>query len=178
MAPIWDDLKNAFDRSSGSDRDDADDKAEDSTMQSDEPIESETVQQRVVQCVKLGRELPGLEQPPFPGELGRRIYENVSQYAYEMWKEHQTLIINHYGLNLADPQARQVLMQEMEAFFFEDQAEVPEDWVPEDQEATGPAPVPGPQGKGGGSGGPQRKGGGGPFGPQHKGGGPPAPQRK
>ena len=52
----------------------------------------------MVQCVKLGRELPGLEKAPFPGELGDRIYDNVSAQAWDMWKEHQVLLINHYGL--------------------------------------------------------------------------------
>lgn len=123
-------------------------------------------EEHTVQCVKLGQRLPGLEEPPFPGELGQRIYENVSRQAWDMWQEHQTLVINHYGLNLADPRARQLLMEEMEAFLFEDQVEKPEDWVPEDA-AAGAPPVPGPQGKGGAS-----------AAPQSKGGMPPGPQRK
>lgn len=176
MPSFWDDLKSAFDRSADSDPTDTDDSGRQAVTQPDETAAAETEQVRTVQCAKLGRELPGLEQPPFPGELGQRIYENVSRHAYEMWQEHQTLIINHYGLNLADPEARRILMQEMEAFFFEDQVHMPDDWVPEDEEVSGPAPVPGPQGKGGPPG-PQGKGGG-PPGPQGKGGGPPGPQRK
>ncbi|MGE5334071.1 MAG: oxidative damage protection protein [Nitrososphaerota archaeon] len=86
---------------------------------------------RMVQCVKLGRELPGLERPPVPGELGQRIFDNVSQEAWEMWQEHSRLLINHYGLNLADPDARQILRQEMEKFFFGEDAQMPEGWVPE-----------------------------------------------
>ncbi|MCA9833543.1 MAG: oxidative damage protection protein [Thermomicrobiales bacterium] len=73
---------------------------------------------RTVHCVKLGKDLPGLEEPPFPGALGERIYENVSAEAYELWKPHLTTIINHYGLNPADPETRRMLRQEMEAFFF------------------------------------------------------------
>lgn len=73
---------------------------------------------RTVHCAKLGKDLPGLEEPPFPGALGERIYENVSAEAYEMWKPHLTTIINHYGLNPADPETRRMLRQEMEAFFF------------------------------------------------------------
>ena len=61
---------------------------------------------RMVMCVKFGRELPGLEKPPFPGELGQRIFEHVSQQAWDMWPAQSTLIINHYGLNMADPEAR------------------------------------------------------------------------
>jgi Fe-S cluster biosynthesis and repair protein YggX len=124
--------------------------------------------QHMVQCVKLGRRLPGLEEPPFPGELGQRVYENVSRQAWDMWQEHQTLVINHYGLNLADPRARELLMEELEAFLFEDKVDKPEDWVPEDEAASGVPPVPGPQGKGGAPGAPQSKGGG-PAGPQRKG---------
>ena len=73
---------------------------------------------RTVQCVKFGKELPGLEKPPFSGPLGQRIYDNVSADAYAEWKPQLTTIINHYGLNPADPETRQVLREQMEAFFF------------------------------------------------------------
>ncbi|HVL22913.1 MAG TPA: oxidative damage protection protein, partial [Thermomicrobiales bacterium] len=84
---------------------------------------------RLVQCVKLGRELPGLEKPPFPGELGARIYEHVSAEAYAMWQPHMTIMINHYGLNPADPETRRMLRAEMEEFFFGENARMPEGWV-------------------------------------------------
>ena len=77
---------------------------------------------RMVHCAKLGRELPGLEQPPFPGQLGQRIYVHISAEAYAAWLPHLTTIINHYGLNPADPETRQMLRNEMEAFFFGEQA--------------------------------------------------------
>ncbi len=73
---------------------------------------------RMVFCDKLKRELPGLEQLPFPGALGNRIYEHISKQAYEMWPAQQTLIINHYGLTLADPEARKILREQMAEFFF------------------------------------------------------------
>ena len=73
---------------------------------------------RTVHCVKLKKELPGLEEAPFPGELGQRIYEHVSAEAYDLWKPHLTTIINHYGLNPAEPETRKMLRKEMEAFFF------------------------------------------------------------
>lgn len=92
---------------------------------------------RMVQCVKLGRELPGLEQPPFPGELGQRIYENVSAEGYALWQPHMTILINHYGLNPADPETRRVLREQMEEFFFGENARMPEGWVP--PEAGAPA---------------------------------------
>src|SRR6266481_4954401 len=98
---------------------------------------------RMVKCVKLGRELPGLEKPPFPGELGKRIYENISQEAYNMWPAQSTLIINHYGLNMADPESRKILREQMEDFFFGEDAKMPEGWEPEEVGAA-------PQSKGGG----------------------------
>ena len=76
---------------------------------------------RIVHCAKLKKDLPGLETIPFTGELGERIFENVSAEAYEMWKPHLTTIINHYGLNPADPETRQMLRKEMDAFFFGEQ---------------------------------------------------------
>lgn len=86
---------------------------------------------RLVNCVKLGRELPGLERPPFPGPLGQRIFDHVSQQAYQLWPAQATLIINHYGLSLGDPNAQQILMQQMEEFFFGENAKLPEGWTPQ-----------------------------------------------
>jgi Fe-S cluster biosynthesis and repair protein YggX len=85
---------------------------------------------RLVQCVKLGRELPGLDAPPFPGELGQRIYDNVSAQGYALWQPHMTILINHYGLNPADPDTRRILREQMEEFFFGEGAQMPEGWVP------------------------------------------------
>lgn len=95
---------------------------------------------RMVQCVKLGRELPGLAKPPFPGELGQRIYENISQQAWNMWPAQATIVINHYGLSMADPSAQQILMQQMEEFFFGADAQMPEGWSPQGQATKGAAP--------------------------------------
>ena len=110
-----------------------------------------------VHCVKLARELPGLSRQPFPGELGERILENVSAQGWELWREHSTLLINHYGLNLADPSATKMLAEEIEKFFFGEGARVPEDWVPQGQ-GTG-AGIPSMGGKGApmGKGAPARK---------------------
>lgn len=88
---------------------------------------------RLVKCVKLGRELPGLKRPPFPGPLGQRIYEQVSQEGWQLWQQQSVIIINHYGLRLFDKQAQHFLMQQMEAFFFGPGAQLPEDWIPEKQ---------------------------------------------
>lgn len=110
---------------------------------------------RMVHCVKLNRELPGLDRPPMPGELGKRVFENVSQQAWQMWMQQVTILINHYGLNMADPNAQEFLNQQMEEFFFGVGAQMPEDWVPEGQGGKG-----GPSAKGApskGAPGPQRK---------------------
>ncbi|GAB4270524.1 MAG: oxidative damage protection protein [Candidatus Thermofonsia bacterium] len=84
----------------------------------------------VVDCVKLGRELPALERQPFPGELGERIFNNVSAQAWDMWQQQATILINHYGLNMADPNANAFLFEQMEEFFFGEGAQMPEDWTP------------------------------------------------
>ena len=90
---------------------------------------------RMVNCAKLGRELPGLNRPPFGGALGKRVYENISQQAWLLWQDQSTLLINHYGLNLRDPAAQKFLMEQMEQFFFGEGAQLPEDWTPETQPA-------------------------------------------
>jgi len=90
---------------------------------------------RMVNCAKLGRELPGLNRPPFGGALGKRVFENISQEAWALWQDQSTLLINHYGLNLRDPAAQKFLMEQMEQFFFGEGAKLPEDWTPETQSA-------------------------------------------
>lgn len=86
---------------------------------------------RTVMCARLGKELPGLEKQPFPGELGERIYENVSADAFAEWKQQLTNIINHYGLNPADAETRKLLRKEMEAFFFGKETMQAEDLTPD-----------------------------------------------
>ena len=73
---------------------------------------------RQVQCVLLKREAPGLERAPYPGELGRRIYDSVSKEAWASWLKHQTMLINEYRLTPIEPKARKFLEAEMEKFFF------------------------------------------------------------
>jgi Fe-S cluster biosynthesis and repair protein YggX len=92
---------------------------------------------RMVMCTKLGRLAPALEKPPFPGPLGQRIYDEVSAEGYDLWKPHMTILINHYALNPADPDTRIMLRQQMEEFFFGEDARVSEDW--ETPEEAGPA---------------------------------------
>jgi len=88
---------------------------------------------RMVQCVKLGREAEGLDYPPYPGEIGKRIYEKVSREAWAGWIKHQTMLVNENRLNLADIKARKYLAEQMEAHFFGAGAEKPIGYVPPSQ---------------------------------------------
>lgn len=90
-----------------------------------------TMSVRLVKCVKLGRELPGLARPPFPGALGQRVFENVSQQAWALWQQQQTLLINHNGLSLFDKRAQAFLMAQLEEFFFGQGPQEIEGWSPE-----------------------------------------------
>jgi Fe-S cluster biosynthesis and repair protein YggX len=85
---------------------------------------------RTVQCVLLKREAPGLDRPPYPGELGKRIYENVSKEAWMKWVNHQTMLINEYRLTPIEPKARKFLEAEMEKFFFGEGSQAPEGYNP------------------------------------------------
>ena len=73
---------------------------------------------RMVQCVKLGKQAEGLKFPPLPNALGKRIFDNVSQEAWNTWLQRQTMIINENRLTLADPAAREYIYQQMEDYFF------------------------------------------------------------
>lgn len=86
--------------------------------------------QRMVKCVKLGRELPGLDEPPWSGELGQRIYENVSEQAWNLWVEQLKMMINEFRLNPSTPEAQQIIEKQMELFFFGEGAALPPNYVP------------------------------------------------
>ena len=85
---------------------------------------------RMVHCVYLKKDAEGLAYPPYPGELGKRIYDHISKEAFEMWKRHQTMLVNENRLSLADARARQYLARQMEQFFFGAGAEQPAGYVP------------------------------------------------
>ena len=85
---------------------------------------------RTVHCIKLGRDAEGLDFPTYPGELGKRIYDNVSKTAWGQWLEHQTMLINENRLNLADSAARKYLAEQMEKHFFGGGADMPQGYVP------------------------------------------------
>ena len=78
-----------------------------------------------VHCQKLGIETKGLDEAPYPGELGDRIYNNISEKAWDMWLSHQTMLINEYKLSLVDKQARDFLQKEMINFLFGGGSEKP-----------------------------------------------------
>ena len=73
---------------------------------------------RMVKCIKLGREAEGLDFPPYPGELGKRIFDNVSKEAWKQWLEQQKMLVNENRLSLADKKSRDYLAQQMDKHFF------------------------------------------------------------
>ena len=69
-------------------------------------------------CIKLNKDLEGLERAPYPGELGKRILESVSKNAWQMWLDHQTMLINENNLNLFEASSQSYLKEQMEKYFF------------------------------------------------------------
>ena len=80
---------------------------------------------RLVQCAKLNKELPGFEEPPYPGAVGEKIYNEISLQAWDMWLNHQTMLINEYRLNVLDPKSKSFLETEMDKFLFGGGSEKP-----------------------------------------------------
>jgi Fe-S cluster biosynthesis and repair protein YggX len=87
---------------------------------------------RTVDCIKLQEELPGLPYPPMRGELGRRIFAQVSEKAWGMWLQHSTMVINEHRLRPAEPEGRRVLREQLERFLFGEGAQPPPDFAPAD----------------------------------------------
>lgn len=85
---------------------------------------------RMVNCVKLQKEAEGLDFPPYPGELGKKIYMSVSKEAWKQWLEHQKMLVNENRLNLADQRARKYLEEQMQKHFFGGGADVAQGYVP------------------------------------------------
>ena len=88
---------------------------------------------RTVRCVKLGRDAPGFDAPPYPGELGQRIFKNISREAWQEWVRRQTMLINENRLRPRDPEARRFLERQMEAFLFGDADVLPKGYRPADE---------------------------------------------
>ena len=87
---------------------------------------------RTVHCVKLDKEAEGLDNPPYPGDLGKRIFEEVSREAWQAWLAHQTMLINEYRLTPIDPKHRKFLEAEMDKYFFGEGSDKPAGFVPGD----------------------------------------------
>ncbi|MGB5736187.1 MAG: oxidative damage protection protein [Thiohalocapsa sp.] len=85
---------------------------------------------RMVNCIKLGREAEGLDRVPYPGDLGKRVFENISKPAWADWLKHQTMLINENRLSPMDPKARKFLEEQMDQYFFGEGAVTPEGYVP------------------------------------------------
>ena len=86
---------------------------------------------RVVHCVKFQKDLPGLDTPPWPGELGQRIFESVSLDAWKLWEERMKMILNEYRLMPWQKEAQELVAKHMEDFFFGEGSALPPDYVPQ-----------------------------------------------
>jgi Fe-S cluster biosynthesis and repair protein YggX len=87
--------------------------------------------ERIVKCIKMGTDLPGLNTPPLPNELGRRIYESVSKEAWKEFLEYFKMVVNEYRLDLTSPMADQIFEQKAEEYFFAGDYRMPEGYIPE-----------------------------------------------
>ncbi len=86
--------------------------------------------ERKVFCIKLQKELPGLDEPPFDTGLGKKIYEQVSREAWQMWTEYCKILLNEYRLNPARKEDQEAIVKHMEQFFFGQGAAMPKEYVP------------------------------------------------
>ena len=84
----------------------------------------------MVHCVKFNKEMPGLDEPPFDNELGQKVYHNVSQEAWRMWMEHCKMLLNEYRLNPARREDQEVIVKQLEMFFFGEGSAKPKEYVP------------------------------------------------
>jgi Fe-S cluster biosynthesis and repair protein YggX len=87
----------------------------------------------MVNCAYLKQQAEGLDFPPYPGELGKKIYDQISKQAWQAWLGHQTMLINEYRLNMTDPKAREFLANEMEMFFFGTGSDKPTAYIPPEE---------------------------------------------
>jgi len=94
------------------------------------PEQEALMAERMVKCVKLQRELPGLDKPPFNDALGQKIYENVSKEGWRMFKEHFKMVMNEYRLALGTDEANQIFEKQVEDFFFGPGSTLPPGYIP------------------------------------------------
>ena len=95
----------------------------------DQPITNKSG--RTVKCIKFQKELPGLDAPPWPGEIGQRVFENVSAQAWKLWEDRQKMILNEYRLMPWQKEAQELIAKHLEDFFFGEQAALPPGYVPQ-----------------------------------------------
>jgi Fe-S cluster biosynthesis and repair protein YggX len=88
-------------------------------------------EERIVHCIKLDKDLPGLAKPPLPGELGQKIFENVSKEAFKMFLDYFKMIVNEYRLDLTSPESDKIFEEQMKEFFFGKGGNLPEQYKPE-----------------------------------------------
>src|SRR5918997_3156127 len=86
---------------------------------------------RTVFCVKFQKDLPALDAPPWPGELGQRVFENVSAQAWKLWEDRQKMILNEYRLMPWQKEGQELIRNQMEDFFFGEGSALPPDFVPQ-----------------------------------------------
>ena len=86
--------------------------------------------ERIIYCEYFKEDRAGLERPPYPGETGKKIYESISKEAWQLWLEHQTMLINENRLSLVDPEARRFLNEELQKFFFGEGSTKPKEYTP------------------------------------------------
>lgn len=89
---------------------------------------------RTVHCIKLEQDLPGLDRPPVPGELGKKIFENVSKQAFKMFLDHFKMIVNEYRLDLSSPATDKIFEDQMREYFFGGGIKLPDEYVPPSSE--------------------------------------------
>jgi Fe-S cluster biosynthesis and repair protein YggX len=106
----------------------ADDKSTNSAAA--QPAQSGGQAVRMVTCAKLGKELPGLDRIPWKGDLGKRVFENISKDAWRMWVEHSKMLMNEFRLNPLDSNSHKIMEEQMEMFFFGVGAKPPDSYVP------------------------------------------------
>lgn len=87
-------------------------------------------EERIVHCVKLDKDLPGLAKPPIPGELGQKIYDNVSKEAFKMFMDYFKIIVNEYRIDLTSPESDKIFEDQMREYFFGKGGEMPEQFSP------------------------------------------------
>ncbi|MDE3155970.1 MAG: oxidative damage protection protein [Acidobacteriota bacterium] len=97
----------------------------------DEPTVPTPPTGREVFCVKFRKKMPGLTRPPWPGELGQRVYENVSVEAWKLWEGRMKMILNEYRLMPWQKEAQELVAKYMEEFFFGEGAALPPGYVPQ-----------------------------------------------